>query len=240
MKIKCIIVDDEPLSLKVIEGHLKKIPYVEVIKTFQSAIPVYEFIADNQVDLIFLDIEMPGLTGIDFIKSLKEKPAIVITSAKKEYAIEGFDLDVDDYLVKPLTFERLLKAVNKVAEGKISSKKTVSQNNRENDYIYLKENKRMVKVYLKNIIYLESLKDYIRVVTTCKTVITKLQLNYFEEILDNDDFIRIHRSFIIAKNKIDAYSSSTIELGDTELPIGRKYKEVVLEKLSKLNIIKDD
>jgi DNA-binding LytR/AlgR family response regulator len=240
MKIKCIIVDDEPLSLKVIEGHLKKIPYVEVIKTFQSAIPVYEFIADNQVDLIFLDIEMPGLTGIDFIKSLKEKPAIVITSAKKEYAIEGFDLDVDDYLVKPLTFERLLKAVNKVAEGKISSKKTVSQNNRENDYIYLKENKRMVKVYLKNIIYLESLKDYIRVVTTCKTVITKLQLNYFEEILDNDDFIRIHRSFIIAKNKIDAYSSSTIELGDTELPIGRKYKDVVLEKLSKLNIIKDD
>lgn len=240
MKLKCIIVDDEPLSLKVIEGYLKKIPYVEVIKTFQSAIPVYEFIADNQVDLIFLDIEMPGLTGIDFIKSLKEKPAIVITSAKKEYAIEGFDLDVDDYMVKPLTFERILKAVNKVAEGKISSKKTVSKNNRENDYIYLKENKRMVKVYLKNIVYLESLKDYIRVVTTCKTVITKLQLNYFEEILDNDDFIRIHRSFIIAKNKIDAYSSSTIELGDTELPIGRKYKDIVLEKLSKLNIIKDD
>ncbi len=147
---------------------------------------------------------------------------------------------VDDYMVKPLTFERILKAVNKVAEGKISSKKTISTNNRENDYIYLKENKRMVKVYLKNIIYLESLKDYIRVVTTCKTVITKLQLNYFEEILDNDDFIRIHRSFIIAKNKIDAYSSSTIELGDTELPIGRKYKDIVLEKLSKLNIIKDD
>lgn len=240
MKLKCIIVDDEPLSLKVIEGHLKKIPYIKVIKAFQSAIPVYEFIADNPVDLIFLDIEMPGLTGIDFIKSLKEKPAIVITSAKREYAIEGFDLDVDDYLVKPLTFERLLKSVNKVAEGKISSKKTVSQNNRDNDYIYLKENKRMAKVYLKNIIYLERLKDYIRVVRTCKTLITKLQLNYFEEILGNNDFIRIHRSFIIAKNKIDAYSSSTIELGDTELPIGRKYKDVVLEKLSKLNIIKDD
>lgn len=235
MNLKCVIVDDEPLAITIIEGHLKKIPFVEIIGKFDNAIPVYEFLKKNNVDLLFLDIEMPNLTGIDFLKSLSSKPSVILTSANKNYAIEGFDLNVDDYILKPITFERLLKAVNKIYDN--SSVEVQAKLNDSKEFLYLKENKKMVKVYLKNILYLESIKDYVKVVSLCKTVITKQQLNYFESLLNNNNFLRIHRSFIIATDKIDAYSLSSIEIGNTELSIGRKYKETVVEVLKKFNKI---
>ena len=234
MTLKCVIVDDEPLAITIMEGHLKKIPYVEVIAKFNSALPVYEFLKHNKIDLLFLDIEMPNLSGIEFVKSLSSAPSIIFTTANKNYAIEGFDLNVDDYILKPVTFERLIKAVNRIYE-KRSTRETQEVKEIETDSIYLKENKKMVKVYLKNILYCESLKDYVKVVTTAKTVITKQQLSFFESSLDNTSFLRIHRSFIVALNKIDAYSASTIEIGGIELPIGRTYKDEVIEKLDKLN-----
>jgi DNA-binding LytR/AlgR family response regulator len=236
MKLRCAIVDDEPLAITIIEGYLKKIPYIEIIGKFNNALPVYEFLKENQVDLLFLDIEMPNLTGIDFIKSLSTPPAVIFTTANKNYAIDGFDLNAEDYILKPITFERLLKAVNRVYENTSFSKHLEIKEPEE--FLYLKENKKMVKVYLKNILYLESIKDYVKVVTLVKTVITKQQLSYFESILNQNDFLRIHRSFIVAKNKIDAYSLSGIDIGNTELPIGRKYKEIVIEELEKLNNIK--
>ncbi len=231
MNLKCVVVDDEPLAIAVIEGYLKKIPYLEIIGKFDNALPVFEFLKENKVDIIFLDIEMPGLTGIDFIKSLANPPSVIFITANKNYAIDGFDLNVDDFLLKPVSFERLIKAVNRVVE-KDSSKKEDSE---AKDYLYLKENKKMVKVYLKNILYLESIKDYVKVITVCKTVVTKQPLSYFESILSSDDFLRIHRSFIVSINKIDAYSLSGIDIGNTELPIGRKYKESVINRLDQLN-----
>ena len=231
MSLRCVVVDDEPLAITIIEGFLKKIPYIEVVGKFDNAIPVFRFLKENKVDIIFLDIEMPGLTGVDFVKTLSNPPSIIFITANKNYAIEGFDLNVDDFLLKPISFERLLKSVNRIIE-KISKKtKETTQTN----FLYLKENKKMVKVYLKNILYLESIKDYVRVITVCKTVVTKQPLSYFESILSPVQFLRIHRSFIVAINKIDAYSLSGIDIGNIELPIGRKYKEPVIQRLDQLS-----
>ena len=238
MELKCLIVDDEPLAITIMEGYLKKLPYIKVIGKFESAIPVYEFLKNNQVDLLFLDIEMPNLTGIDFIKSLDSPPNVVLTTANKNYAIDGFDLNVDDYILKPVTFERLLKSINRVYEN-INSENTIELNIEDQDYIYLKENKKMVKVYFKNILYLESIKDYVKVVTLCKTVLTKQLLSYFEKTLNSNEFLRIHRSFIVAINKIDSYSLSSVDIGSIEIPIGRKYKESAIEVLDDLNKIEN-
>ncbi len=232
MNLNCVIVDDEPLAITIIEGYLKKIPYIEIVGRFDNAIPVYEFLKENEVDLLLLDIEMPNISGVDFLKSLSTSPSVIFTTANRNYAIEGFELNVEDYILKPISFERLLTAVNRVYDNK---KEKVSENGDIEDFLYLKENKKMVKVYLNNILYLESIKDYVKVVTSCKTVVTKQQLGYFESTLDNKKFLRIHRSFIVATDKIDAYSLSGIDIGSIELPIGRKYKEEVIEKLENLN-----
>ena len=234
MKLKCVIVDDEPLALTIIEGYLNKIPYIEIVAKFESAIPVYEFLKQTEIDLLFLDIEMPNLSGIDFVKSLPSHPSVIFTTANKNYAIEGFNLNVDDYLLKPLTFERLFIAVNRIAEKKIPKKENPVYEE-SSDFLYLKENKKMVKVYFADILYLESDKDYVKVITNNKTVVTKQQLNHFETVLDAANFLRIHRSFIVSINKIEAFSFSTIDISKKELPIGRSYKDSVLKVLSKLS-----
>jgi DNA-binding LytR/AlgR family response regulator len=236
MKLNCVIVDDELLAITIIDGYLKKIPYIEVIGKFQSAIPVYEFLKENQVDILFLDVEMPNITGIEFIKSLSNPPKVVLTTANKNYAIEGFNLNVDDYILKPVSFDRLVKSVNRLYED-LTAKNTLEVKSGNKDYIYLKENKKMVRVYFKNILYFESLKDYVKVVTTCKTVLTKQVLSNFELELNSSSFLRIHRSYIVALNKIDAYTLSSVDIGTSEIPIGRKYKESVIEILDKLNKI---
>ena len=238
MKLKCIIVDDEPLSITIIKGYLKKIPFIEVISDFTSALPVLNFLEYNSIDLIFLDIEMPELSGIELIKKLNINPRIIFTTANKKYAIESFDLNIDDYILKPVSFERLLKSTNRVYEN-ICKEQLLKHKEQAQDFIYLKENKKMVKVYYKNILYLESLKDYVKVVTSCKTVLTKQLLSNFEKKLNPKNFIRIHRSYIVAFDKIDAYSLSGVDIGKTEIPIGRKYKESVikiLDEFSKIEI----
>jgi len=235
--MKCVIVDDEPLAITVIEGYLKKIPYIEIVGKFDNAIPVYQFLKENEVDLLLLDIEMPNISGVEFLKSLTNAPSVIFTTANKNYAIEGFELNVEDYILKPISFNRLLTAVNRIYD-KVKDTKLNKADNK--DFLYLKENKKMVKVYFKNILYMESIKDYVKVVTTCKTVITKQQLNYFETILENKKFLRIHRSFIVSTDKIDSYSLSGIDVGSTELPIGRKYKDDVINALENLNHIKNN
>lgn len=237
MKLNCVIVDDEPLAISIIEDHLKKLPFVNVIGKFESAIPVYEFLKQNRVDLLFLDIKMPNLSGIDFIKSLDKPPNVILTTANKNSAIEGFNLNVNDYILKPITFERLLKSVNRICE---SLNLADTSKEKKQNYLYLKENKKMVKVYFKNILYLESLKDYIKVVTLRKTVLTKQLLSFFEETLNTNEFLRIHKSYIVAIDKIDAYSLSNVDIGSNEIPIGRKYKKSVIEVLDNLNRIKTD
>ena len=229
MKLKCVIVDDEPLAIAALESILKKIPNIEVVSTFNNAVSILEKICEIDFDFLFLDIEMPNLTGIDLLRSLSQPPLAIITSANKNYAIEGFELNVVDYLIKPLTFERVFKAVHKVSE--IVAAKTQHSQVDTSDHLFLKENKRMVKINLADILYIESMKDYVKVVTKEKTVVTKQNLSHFEQILNPSDFIRIHRSFIIAIKHIDAYNCSSVEIGSSEIHIGRMYKEEAIKRL---------
>lgn len=228
MKLKCVIVDDEPLSIEVLEGYLKKIPNIEVIARFNDAISTMSTLSECDVDILFLDIEMPKISGIDFLRTISNPPMVVITSANKNYAIDGYELNVVDYLLKPITLDRVVRAVNKVIEKK--SKKPV-QIPDTSEFIFLKENKKMIRLNVSDILYLESVKDYVKVVTSGKTVVTKQNLSYFEQSLDSSEFLRVHRSFMVSVKHIDAYTSSSIEIGKIEIPIGRLYKDEALRKL---------
>ncbi len=234
MELRCAIVDDEPLAITVLEGMLEKIPGINVIATFNDALSAMDYLADgsNEVDFLFLDIEMPSLSGIDFLKTLTSPPPVIISSANKNYAIEGFELNVVDYVLKPITFERIVKSINKIKER---FDKEVQASDESPEALFLKENKKMVKVVVGNILYIEGVKDYVKVVTNRKMVITKNKISYFEEILPSDHFIRVHKSFIVAVNHIDAYSSSFIEIGFNEIPVGRSYKDSALKKLGKIS-----
>jgi DNA-binding LytR/AlgR family response regulator len=226
-KIKCLIVDDEEVAREVMSNYVHKVPYLELVATCQDAIEAHELFTREEIDLIFLDIEMPGLTGIEFLKSVSQMPRVIICSANKDYAVEGFDLDVDDFILKPVTFERFLKALAKIRTDE-------KEMQVEENYFYVNENKRMVKVELANIIYIESLRDYVRIVTTQKKVITHQHLSDFEAKLPSDRFMRIHRSVIVSIDKIQSFTSSLIDVGEKELPVGRNYKEDVQNKLNKL------
>ncbi|KAB2872079.1 MAG: response regulator transcription factor [Bacteroidales bacterium] len=230
MKLRCVIVDDEPLSIEVMEGYLKKIPNIEVVATFNDAISVMSILSEQDIDFLFLDIEMPKLSGIDFLRSISNPPMVIITSANKNYALDGYELNVVDYLLKPITLERVIRAVNKIIEKK--SKKTIKPTPQEGtDYIFLKENKKMIRLVLSDIQYIESIKDYVKVVTENKTVVTKQNLSHFEQILDPSEFVRVHRSFIVAIRHIDAFTSASVEIGKLEIPIGRLYKDEALKRL---------
>ncbi|MCK5822545.1 MAG: response regulator transcription factor [Bacteroidales bacterium] len=233
MKTRCIIIDDDPLAITVLESYLEKVDKIDIIAKYNNAIDAYDILRKEKIDLIFLDIEMPRLTGVDFIKTLNEPPSIIITSANKDYAIDGFELNVIDYLMKPITFGRFLKAVNKffLFHQSVSDINKLTEEKNEN-FLFVKENKKMVKVLFKDILYIESIKDYVKIATISKSVITKEQISAFENKLDKKDFIRIHRSYIVSINKIEAFSATTIEIGNKELPIGRSYKNSVMEKLS--------
>lgn len=232
--MKCIIVDDEPLAIEIIESYVERLDNLEVVATCNNAIQAFEILQNQEVDLMFLDIQMPKLTGIDFVKTLKNPPKIILTTAYRDYALESYELDVVDYLLKPISFDRFLVALQKAYKNE-KSELTYSTSEAGEEYIYLKADKKMVKVMLHDILYIESLKDYIRVKTAEKDVITHQKISYLEEKLPDDLFIRIHRSFIVPLKKIESYSSSTIEVPGKELPIGRLYKNAVLETLNAQN-----
>ncbi|MEW5846075.1 MAG: LytTR family DNA-binding domain-containing protein [Bacteroidota bacterium] len=228
MDLKAIIVDDEPLAIAVIEGYLSRIPGVDIVATFNDGLPAFEFLQENPVDVMFLDVEMPKLTGIELVRCLHNPPVVIITSANKDYAIEGFELNVADYILKPVTFERLLKAFSKAKE--LLSKRG-HDDLKESEYLIFKESKKNVRVKQDDILYIESMKDYIKVVTNNRTVITKQSIGSVEEMLDKDKFIRVHRSFIVALDHVDTFSSTSLEIGNIEIPIGRLYRDEVIKIL---------
>ena len=232
--MKCIIVDDEPLAIEIIESYVNRLDDLEIVATCTNALKAFEILQKEQVDLMFLDIQMPKLTGIDFIKTLKNPPKTILTTAYRDYALESYELDVVDYLLKPISFDRFLVALQKAYKND-KSELNYSTSDGGEEYIYLKADKKMVKVMLNDILYIESLKDYIRVKTADKDVITHQKISYLEEKLPDDLFIRIHRSFIVPLKKIESYSSSTIEVPGKELPIGRLYKNNVLDTLNAQN-----
>ena len=223
--IKCIIVEDEPLAAKILSDYISQVPFLELQGTFKDAILATEFLRDYSVDLIFLDIHLPKLKGMDFLKTLTHPPAIIITTAYHQYAIEGFNLSVTDYLLKPFDFQRFLIAVNKVnaAQGENHNANERS----EKDFIFLNAERKRVKILFSEIVYIESQREYIKVVTTKREYISKMATHEIEDLLPGNLFKRIHRSYIISVNKIDSYTAEMVEVNGVSIPIGRGYRDVL-------------
>uniref|UniRef100_UPI00404808CC LytR/AlgR family response regulator transcription factor n=1 Tax=Mariniflexile sp. TaxID=1979402 RepID=UPI00404808CC len=231
MKIKCLIVDDEPLAINVIKNYLEQIEDFEVISTFTNAIDSLNFLKTNTVDVIFLDINMPVLDGINFIKSLENPPLVIITTAYEEFAVETYELDVLDYLVKPIEFPRFMKALNKV-NRRLENNKAPYDNSKERPYVFVKvDKKKMKKIFLDEILTVESLKDYLKINTTAGKYIIHSTLSDFTDLLPSRDFIRIHRSYTIAIDKIDAVEGNSVEIEGLRYVIGRSYIDEVKQKI---------
>lgn len=239
--LRCIIVDDEPLAVEVLESYAERIERIELVATCSNAVKAFDVLKREKIDLIFLDIQMPKLNGIDFIKALSPAPKVIFTTAYREYAIESYELDVVDYLLKPIAFNRFLMSINKAMSEDLDQKETDETltvlTSQDPTYIFLKSDRKMVKIYLKDILYIESLKDYVRIKTSNKEIISLQKISYLEQKLPEDCFTRIHRSFIVPIKKIEAFSNHAVEVGGKELPIGRNYKAAVLEILNNDNSI---
>ena len=231
MTVNCLIIDDEPLAINVIKNHIKEIDNLNVINTFNSAIDALSFMKSNTVDLIFLDINMPLLDGLDFIKSLDKKPMIIITTAYSEYAIKTYELEVLDYLMKPISFPRFLKAVNR-AFKELNSNLTSNIGIAKRAHIFIKvDKKKMQKIYLDEILIIESLRDYLKIKTITNKYIIHSTLSSFTEKLPSNNFIRIHRSFTIAIDKIEAVQGNSVEIDGVKYVIGRSYIEHVKNRI---------
>ncbi|MEO0006241.1 MAG: hypothetical protein RJA20_437 [Bacteroidota bacterium] len=240
--LKVIIVDDEPLALDVLETYISRIPQMELIGRYSNALEANEAIRNNEVDLMFLDIQMPQLTGTDFVKTLHNPPMVVFTTAYPNYAIQGFDLNALDYLLKPISFERFMKAVNKALEQKELSQHehtttVTSAINDGLDFFFVKADKKLLKVNFEDIVYIEGLKDYVIIRLLQGRVITLQTMKSLEDRLPRNKFKRIHRSFIVSLDKITAIEGSMVEVQEKErpklLPIGKNYRDELLELIEK-------
>ena len=237
-KIFCLAVDDEPLALNVLERHIASVSRLELVATCNNAVEALDHLNQHSIDLLFLDIQMPQILGTDFIRTLKNPPKVIFTTAYRKFAVEGFELNAVDYLLKPISFERFLTAVSKVMSTTLvapdigAEKKTTSESKASfnDDHLYFRADRKMVKVMLNEIQYIESLKDYVKIVTASKTVITKQAISSVEEMLPSDAFVRIHRSFIVALNKVESFNHEVIIVAKKELPISRMYKHEVTRK----------
>lgn len=231
--LNCIIVEDEPLASEILAEYIGMTPSLRLVQICPDAVKAIDVLNNNPIDLIFLDINLPKLSGIDFLKTLHRKPDIIITTAYHEYAIEGFELQVVDYLLKPVEFSRFSKAVNKALW------RATALQNKDNPpppperlFYFFNVSKRSVKIYLDEIVYIESLKDSVAIHLTNGTIHhTHYQLGQLEQVMPSAQFIRIHRSFLVAVDKVTAHSSTTIDIAATTLPIGRSHKQEVLERL---------
>jgi len=220
-KISCIIVEDEPLAVKVLADYVSQVPFLELQNTFKDAILATEWLRENKTDLIFLDIHLPKLKGMAFLKTLINPPAVIITTAYHQYAVEGFDLNVTDYLLKPFEFERFLVAVNKV--------KAATPESDLKGHLFVNMNKKKVKVLFSDILYVESQMDYVKIVTAKRYFLASMTTTEIEKILPPNLFKRVHRSYIVSVNKIDSYTAEMVEINGVQIPIGRSYRGVIEE-----------
>lgn len=233
MKNRCIIVDDEPLAQELMKDHIAKLDDFELVGVCSNAMEAMTKLHNNKVDLMFLDIHMPQINGIDFLKTLKNPPKVIFTTAYREHALEGFELDAVDYLLKPITFERFLKSVNKYYQTKGDTLQVVdAERNSELSYVYVKENKMVKKIRLNDILFIEGYSEYVRIYAGDKRIVTKAGLTELEHKLPQENFLRIHKSYIVSMSKITAFSASIIEVNKKELPIGRNYKNAVMKALN--------
>lgn len=232
-KIRCIIVDDEPVALDILENHISKIDIIELVGRCKNASEAFNMINENKTDLIFLDINMPGISGISFAKSINKNIRIIFTTAYREYALEGFDLHAVDYLLKPISFDRLLDAVNNFQEVHFQNNISEIQTEDISDFIFVKIDRKMYKIDFSKILWVESLSDYLKIETTEGAKVTRETISSIEMKLPSAKFIRIHRSFIIAIDKIESYSNEEVIIENKSIPISRTYKEQVIKTLER-------
>lgn len=228
MKIKCIIVDDEPFAQKGLKEYIKEVDFLELVGVCDNAMQVYPLLHNNKADLILLDIEMPELSGIDFIKSLKKMPAVIFTTAYPEYALQSYDLDVIDYLVKPISFQRFLKAVSKAKYFLADKLKDPLQTAEENDYLFLKVNHQLEKIFYKDVLFIEALQNYVAIHLAGKKIVSYITISGMEKKLPANLFMRIHKSYIVSLNKIDMITGNKVIVDAHELPVSRNIKDKLM------------
>lgn len=227
MKYTCLIVDDEKLARELIEAYISQLSNLELIASCSSAIEASEYLNKERIDLLFLDIEMPLLNGVDFYKNLPQKPEVIFTTAYRDYAIDGFNLDAIDYLLKPIVFDRFFKSVQKFFSNKkyaLTKEKKDIVNNPKEDFIFISKGRKKIKILLEHVLYIESFKDYLKIHLTTETHTIKHKISVFETLLDKR-FIRTHRSYIVNIDKITAYTKDDVEIGKIEIPIGGNFAE---------------
>jgi DNA-binding LytR/AlgR family response regulator len=229
--IKCLLLDDEPLALDILERYISQFSHLQLVGRLTNPLEGISFLKTHSVDLIFLDIRMPMINGLNLLQTLPNPPAVIITTAYSEYAVEGFNLNVLDYLLKPVSLERFVVAINKYRGRSATVSHTEPDQPKEDLFIYFKSNKKMIKVFMDDILWIESLKDYVKIITQHKTIISYERIGYLEEKLPENRFLRIHRSFIVSTRHIQSLAANFIQIGDQELPIGRLYKKEVLKQL---------
>lgn len=238
MKVKCLIVEDEPIAQEILKSYIERTDFLEIAGQFSNAIEAFNFLQHHPVTLLFLDIKMPQMSGIEFLKQITAKPKVIITSAYRYYATDAFELDVLDYLLKPYSFNRFLKGINKVREATDSLITTASTESKrkEKTYIFVKGNKQLQKIYIEDILYLESQRDYLKFkMVNSQDIVTRQTIGYYEQFLPANAFLRIHRSFIIAIDKISAVEATRIFIHNFPIPIGRNYKEQVSTYLKSIS-----
>jgi len=224
-RINCLIVDDDPASLDILEHYVSKIHFLHLLKKCENPIEAMEIIEEEKVDLLFLDINMPEINGIQLLNSIKAKPSVIFTTAYKEYALDGYDYDIVDFLLKPFEFERFLKSVNKANNIISKSSRQYVLQAPKNRCIFVKSDYKLVKINVEDILFVEGLKDYIKIFTRQKLILTLMSMTAIEIKLPSDEFFRIHRSYIISLSKIDFISRHRVVIGDKFIPISLPYRE---------------
>lgn len=227
--LKCIAIDDEPLALELLEDNIAKIPFLQLVAACENPLQALHILEEQEVDLVFLDIQMPGLTGLQFIRSLARKPLFILITAYEKYALEGFDLDVVDYLVKPVSLDRFIKACNKARElHELRNKKGTVANNAA-DYFFVNADYSLIKILYTDVLWIESLKDYVKInlKSSSKPVVTRMSMKQLEEDLPPERFIRVHKSYIISKDQVTIIRKNSIFIGPMEIPVGENYRDTI-------------
>ncbi|QQL49664.1 LytR/AlgR family response regulator transcription factor [Mucilaginibacter ginkgonis] len=240
--IKCLVVDDEPLALHILEDYIAKVPFLELVKAMTNPIEALTLVQEGGIDLVFLDVQMPELTGLQFLKIANGKTKVILTTAYPQYALDGYELDIIDYLLKPIAFDRFYKAAQK-AQSVISPAVVKSKDDSPaayddflSDFIFVKTEHKIQKVYLHDILFIEGLKDYISIFTPDERIITLQNMKKMEDALPEKHFIRVHKSYIVALNKIDSIERSRISIGDKIIPIGDTYRDLFFKQIEDRNI----
>lgn len=243
MELNCVAIDDEPLALEIITDYISRVPFLKLLRSFDNAVDSIDFIRNNQVDLMFLDIEMESLTGIQLVHALPDRPQIIFTTAYDRYAVEGFELDAADYLLKPISFERFVRSVDRVykdslKKGKGADEKTLeTPAGQTGSFIFVKTESRLQKIAVDEILYVEGQGDYLRIITTTIKVMTLQNFKKLEAVLPPDNFIRVHKSYMVALDKIENIAKNRIKIGDKLIPISDSYHDAFYEKIEKKGLL---